>query len=352
MEPVTHFLTGACLARAGLNRKAAYATLAMTLAAEAPDLDILWGFRGPVAGFEHHRGITHTLIAAPVIALVTVAVVWLIHKARGKPTKAPVRWGLLWCFALIAVLSHLLLDFTNNYGLRPFFPFNPRWYAWNIVFIFEPVMFAALVLALVMPWLLGLADREIGAKRVKFRGRSWAIGALVFIVLLYAVRNAEHEHAIELVRNSSVSNEPILRVAAEPMPINPFLWHAIIETRDYYQTATVHTRSDQIETDPAEDVFYKPPVTMATLAAKRSWLGKVYLDWSKWPVVEDKGAMMPPGYKIDAPDPNWHTVQFRDLRFDYSIFSRRPTTAPLSGWVYVGPQEEIEGMFMSGKEQK
>ena len=33
MEPITHFMTGACLARAGFNRKAAYATLAMTLAA-------------------------------------------------------------------------------------------------------------------------------------------------------------------------------------------------------------------------------------------------------------------------------------------------------------------------------
>ena len=32
MEPVTHFLTGACLARTGLNRATAYATLAVTLA--------------------------------------------------------------------------------------------------------------------------------------------------------------------------------------------------------------------------------------------------------------------------------------------------------------------------------
>ena len=51
MEPVTHFLTGACLGRTGFNRRTAYATLAMTLAAEAPDLDVFWGFRGPVAGF-------------------------------------------------------------------------------------------------------------------------------------------------------------------------------------------------------------------------------------------------------------------------------------------------------------
>ncbi len=352
MDPFTHFMTGACLGRAGFNRKAAYATLAMTLAAEAPDLDVIWSFRGPVAGFEHHRGITHTLIAAPVIALVTVAVVWLIHKLRGKPTKAPVKWGLLWLFAFIADLSHLLLDFTNNYGLRPFFPFNPRWYSWDIVFIFEPLLFAALLLALVMPWFFGLVGGEIGARRPQFRGRGWAIGALSFAVILYAVRNAEHAHAMNLVRNSGLINAPIVRIAAQPEPINPFLWYAVVETADYYQTAAVHTRSDQVDTDTATDIFYKPPVTMATLAAKRSWLGRVYLDWSTWPVVEDKGAMTPTGYKIDPPGRDWHTVQFRDLRFDYPILSRPSSGDVLSGWVYVGPQQEIEGMFMSGSEQK
>src|ERR1700757_45676 len=121
MEPVTHFLTGACLARSGFNRKAAYATLAMTLAAEAPDLDILWAIRGPVAGFQHHRGITHTFLGAPFVALAAT--------------------GLVWLFALIAALSHIFLDWTNNYGVRPFFPFNPHWYSLDIIFIFEPLIF-------------------------------------------------------------------------------------------------------------------------------------------------------------------------------------------------------------------
>jgi inner membrane protein len=62
--------------------------------------------------------------------------------------------------------------------------------------------------------------------------------------------------------------------------------------------------------------------------------------------------MPPPGYNVDPPDRNWHTVQFRDLRFDYPILSQKPSDVVLSGWVYVGPQQEIEGMFMSGREQK
>src|SRR5690242_4929926 len=114
MEPVTHLLTGACLARTGFNRKAAYATLAMTLAAETPDVDTLWSIRGPVAAFQHHRGITHTFLALPVEALAVLAFVSVVHRWRlrrlhSKPsssdrvgadaarlTAAPVRWGFLY----------------------------------------------------------------------------------------------------------------------------------------------------------------------------------------------------------------------------------------------------------------
>jgi inner membrane protein len=57
-----------------------------------------------------------------------------------------------------------------------------------------------------------------------------------------------------------------------------------------------------------------------------------------------------------APKPDWHTVEFEDLRFghgalrQYSVQDEQ--NPPLGGWVYVGPQNEIEGMFMGGNEQK
>jgi inner membrane protein len=355
MEPVTHFLTGACLGRSGFNRKTAYATLAMTLAAEAPDIDILWGFRGPVAELQHHRGITHTLLGAPFMALLVTALVWLVWRFRHKdPVLAP-RWFLIWLFALIADLSHILLDFTNNYGVRPFFPFNPHWYAWSIVFIFDPWIFLALLGALLMPAILGLADREIGAKKKPFRGRAWAIAALCFIVLWWGLRNAEHAQALALVQNGDYTREPILRSAAEPYMVDPFHWHVLMETHDTYQLADVHTLSNQVQTNDT-DIIYKPPITPSVAAAKQSYLGRVYLDWSSWPLVDDRGLLPIPGSNV-TPDPTWHTIEFQDLRFGYSPIasdSPRPSSnPPLGGWVYVGPAPayEIEGMFMAGHEQ-
>ncbi|HEX4310618.1 MAG TPA: metal-dependent hydrolase [Acidobacteriaceae bacterium] len=348
MEPVTHFLTGACLGRSGFNRKTAYATLAMTLAAEAPDLDMLWGFRGPVAELQHHRGWTHTLVGAPVVALATLGFVWLLHRLRRREPVIPPRWGLIFAFAWIAALSHILLDYTVNYGVRPFFPFTPKWYAWGVVFIVDPWILLALLLAVLIPAIFGLADREIGARKKLFRGRAWAIAALVFMVLWWGLRNAEREHALALVRTASFTREPLIRSAAEPHILDPFRWHMILETEGYYQTAEVRTIGDQVVTDDYADVIYKPPVTPAVAAAKQSYLGKVYLDWSKWPLTEDLGAVQAPG--ADAPQPGWHTVEFEDLRFGHRAM--RTTDPTLGGWVVVGPSGEIEGIYMQGHEQK
>src|ERR1700722_480926 len=229
MEPVTHVLTGACLARAGFNRRAAYATLTMAVAAEFPDIDTLWSLRGPVEGFEHHRGITHTFIALPVEALIVVGAVWGLHRGRmaraarraqvelaaseatstpvrPQPplTVAPVRWGLLYVFALVALLSHLLLDYTNNYGLRPFFPFNPHWFAGSFVFIFDPAIFLLLLAAMVTPALIRLVNAEIGARAETFRGQRLAIVALACVVVLWGLRAFEHQRAVQIASQQTI----------------------------------------------------------------------------------------------------------------------------------------------------
>lgn len=352
MDPVTHFMTGAVLARTGFNRKAAYATLAMTLAAEAPDLDVLWGFKGPIAAFEHHRGWTHTLLGVPFEAAIVTGVLWLGHrllerrrsekKQRARSSGlAPVRWPLLYLFSLIALLSHLLLDWTNNYGVRPFFPFNPRWYAGSFVFIIEPVILLLLLAALIAPALFGLVSSEVGARRSPYRGRGWALAALAGVVAFWGLRMVERDKAIELTREAGITQEQILRITANPYPINPFRWQTLIETPLVYQTATVNILSGEVSSDPTANVFHKPATTLATLVAKRSWLGRIYLDWSQFPIVNDMGAT-PSGFT---------TVTFRDLRFLNSTPLPGNDRAPLSGSVIVNDDRRVDSMEMDGRVQ-
>ena len=375
MEPVTHFLTGACIGRAGLNRKTAYATLTAVLAAEAADMDVFWALRGPVEELKHHRGITHTLIAAPVVAAVIVGVVALLHLWREPRRRrrlaalnlepgAPIphrlqpkiiRWDWLYATALIAALSHLLLDWTNNYGLRPFFPFNPRWYAGSFVFIAEPILWALLLMAMIAPALIGLIGGEIGARRKPFRGRGWAIFALVGMLVVWTIRWAEHAQALALVDNAQIGTEPAKRIAAEPYPVNPFRWHLIEETTDFYQTAEVNAWTGEVDSDAQRDVLYKPPATPAVEAAKQTPLGKVYLDWGTWAVVRDIGQDPVPG--MDPPqlplNRQWTTIEFTDLRFDYSYLGTGRATSrnPLGAAVYIVDGHEDAGEAMNGREQ-
>ena len=317
MEPVTHMLTGAVLSRAGLNRKAAYMTVAMVIAAEFPDIDTVWGALGPVASLEHHRGITHTFLGLPVEAAVLTAGFYAWHRWRGRATRTPVSWGWLYGGMLVALLSHLLLDWTNNYGVRPFFPFNPRWYAGSFVFIFEPVLFLILLAALVGPALFGLINAELGARRPLFRGRPSAIAGLIGIALLYALRFGEHAKALALTAQNAPAS--FLRASASPYPVNPFLWHVVADDGDHYQLQTMHTNTGLSDQPMPQDTLYKPAATLPLLVAKRSYLGRIYLDWSQYPVLNET---------IDTSDPNHRlsSVLFSDARFYYNVsfFHGRP----------------------------
>jgi len=353
MEPITHLMTGAVLARSGFNRKAAYATLAMTLAAEAPDLDTLWSIRGPIASFQHHRGWTHTFLGLPFEAAILVGGIWLFHRWRLRKKDpaathkqaAPIHWGLLYCFSLIALLSHLILDWTNNYGLRPFFPFNPHWYAGSIVFIFEPIIFLLLLAALIAPALFGLINSEVGARKPAFRGRGWALFTLFAIFALWTLRFVEHAKALQLAQSADYNEAPVSRVYASPYPINPFRWQTIAETPQFYQLATVDTLNNIVSTSTQADVIYKPPTTLATLVAKRSWLGEAYLDWSQFPVVTETGT------DTGTNEEGLTTVTFRDLRFYDTPFLASRDKPPLSGTVYLNPDRRIVRMELDNRIQ-
>lgn len=318
MEPVTHFLTGACMGRAGLNRKTALATLTLTLAAEAPDLDVLSRLHGPAFGLAHHRGFTHSFLGVPLDAAVVVGFVYLIWRLRGRALKdanLPPRWGLLFLYACLAGLSHILLDFTNNYGVRPFWPFSEKWYSWDIVFIFEPVMFTCLLLGLITPSLFSLIDKEIGARQRGPRGRIAAIVALIAVVLLWTVRDYEHRRAVNALETRTYNDADPIRASAYPDLANPFRWYGVVETSNFFVLAPVDSLGPEVDAGVAEDdklqIRYKPEETPITLAAKRSYLGRVYLDWAQYPITQTETLGSP---EQDPPEQGY-IVNFQDLRF-------------------------------------
>jgi inner membrane protein len=321
LEPITHLLTGACLGRAGFNRKTALATATMTLAAEAPDVDVIGRVGGSVFGFAHHRGFTHSFLGVPLVAALVVVVIYAIWCWRGRKIKNPAlppRWGLLFLYACLAGFSHILLDFSNNYGVRPFWPFSERWYSWDIVFIVEPVMLAFLIGGLIIPSLFSLVDQEIGARNGSPRGRLAATIALVGVALTWGLRDFEHRRAIAALQARTYRDADPIRVSAYPYWWDPFKWSGVVETKEFFAVMPVDSLRPEVDPEGRMNIRYKPEETPVTLAAKKSYLGHVYLDWAKYPITETE--------EISAGEAAY-LVTFHDLRYEYAGLSRRPLTA-------------------------
>jgi inner membrane protein len=319
MEPLTHFMFGGVLARAGLNRTSALATTTLVLASEAADLDVLSQIKGPIYGLQHHRGFTHTFAGTPLVAGFVVLVLYGFYRAfgrrRGKPGKPPPRWGVLFLLACLAGLGHILLDFTNNYGVRPFEPFSFRWYSWDIVFIVEPVLWVILGAGLVLPSLFGLVTEEVHSSRVRApRGRAAALAALALVLAFWGFRDFQHRRAVAAVDALAYGGEEPLRASAYPYIFNPFRWYAVVETAGAYHSMIVDSRVPEVDPDGRAVARYKPQPTPITQAAKQSYLGRVYLDWAQYPLMETEA----------LPDPDGgYRVSFSDMRFLYPDFPAR-----------------------------
>ena len=318
MEPLTHFLTGACLGRSGFNRKTALATLTMTLAAEAPDLDIATIVKGRVFYFAHHRGFTHSFLGLVLVSAAVVALVygyWSLWERPRAAQQTPPRWGLLFVFSYLAGLSHILLDFTNSYGVRPFWPFSERWYSWDIEFIVEPVLLILLTGGLVLPKLFSLINDEVGARRKGLPGRFAASTVLVAIVLFWGLRDYEHRRAVNALNARTYGGLDPVRASAYPDWLSPFRWVGVVETDNFFATMEVSSLIPDVDPQGQMSIHYKPPETPVTIAAKKSYLGRVYLDWAQYPISETETVDSPPGY----------FVRFRDLRYDYPAMRSRST---------------------------
>jgi inner membrane protein len=353
-------LTGACLSRSlGFPARARYATAACVLAAELPDADYVYRLRGPLVYFQHHRGWTHALWSLPLQAALVVALFYLLHatrrgwkQRRSTEEPSPANWPALFGMALLALGSHLLLDWTNNYGVRPFAPFQPRWYAGELVYIVEPLLLLVLSLALLLPFLFSLVHREMGIRRPRYQGRALATAALVLMVGLWIHRSFQRDNARTVVDAQEFRGGRILRESLNPYPIDPYRWHVVVETPQNFQTGTVDTRQGLFETD-RQQIYAKPQVTLATLAAKQSWLGQVYLDWSKFPLVVDEGTVgeVHPELSVSAGEDALRNVVFSDLRFRYDVVGMHSARPQLSAEAWVDANRRVQEAFLGGSEQ-
>src|SRR5690606_5175852 len=121
---------------------------ASALAQNPPDFAFLYAgiTPGKLGYLLHHRGHTHTLPVALVPALPLKAAARALL-ARGRPPAFDPR--ALFGLTLLGPVLHIAMDFSNNYGVHPFWPFDNRWFYGDAVFSVEPWLWVAAFPALI-----------------------------------------------------------------------------------------------------------------------------------------------------------------------------------------------------------
>lgn len=122
-------------------------------ASNFPDLDLVFTplLPAPLGYLLHHRGHTHTLLYALPQALLLAAMLWLLWPGARRllAASAAARRGLALSIAA-GFLLHMAMDYLNSYGLHPFYPFDPRWFYGDMIFIIEPLFWIAFGVPLAM----------------------------------------------------------------------------------------------------------------------------------------------------------------------------------------------------------
>jgi membrane-bound metal-dependent hydrolase YbcI (DUF457 family) len=346
VDNLTHGLAGALLAQAGFRQRyGRAATVALIIGAELPDIDFLFDLAGPVAGFQHHRGITHAFTGGLGLALLGAACLYAVLRYCTY-------WRLVGMVSL-GVLLHIWMDFLTPYGTQIFLPFDAGYYTADAVFIIDYFYTAIIVTALLLIrmvrqqrqacyrtvslvcllvgvglWFSAPALVQGPLMLLAFRsfGGHLAVFAALVTLLTYVGRYWQAEHGVVLGRcgiaalaaymafciaNHAMAKQrfaamlgpqmvDVQRLAALPLPGGALRWRVIAETASAYLVSHMTLLPPTVMSPQMIPKIPKNDVIQATRDYR---LVRIFQNFARFPVVEyrDLG--------------NEQVVHYFDLRF-------------------------------------
>jgi inner membrane protein len=355
VDNLTHSLVGLTAAKAGLEKFSPGATALCIIAANSPDVDIVvLLFRDRWAFLQHHRGLTHSIAGAAVLAFALPLVFYFGDRiiARIRKRGPQVRFKGLLLASILTTATHPLLDWTNNYGIRLLLPWDPRWFYGDLTFIIDPFIWIVLggaaflatsktrrhvivwlVIALIPSYLVLFGSPASGVQanviriiwivvmiglvlpyRRRLGGRDGARIALtaLAVVVVYCV-GLFGAHALALreakMQAAAIANsraEQVLNLAAMPTAANPAGWVCVMETNratykfnlsliSGFAGPSNIVRYEKLDGAPAEKVA----------EATRDRRAQIFLGFARFPVT-----------RVAGEDCATQTlVQFADLRY-------------------------------------
>lgn len=290
MDTITHGLIGTLGSRTGYYQKfGRLATISFLIGSIFPDIDVLVSIMGPDFTMRHHRGLTHSLIAAPLFCLFLSQVIGLIFKSK--------QYIKIYSMVLLGILSHIFFDLITSYGTVLFDPITSKRYSWNLVFILDPFI--------TIPVMVGLL---ISIKRNHIAARVSSM-VLVFLVIYllasYIIKNSTLDRMLIEAKKENISAE---KFKIYPKPFSPFRWLGVLESEESFYRVNINLIQD---TPLLFEIIPKPDDNIYVNAAKSHRLAMLYEWFADFPVTSYK--------KIK----HQHIVEFQDLRFRM-LSKRRP----------------------------
>ncbi|MCI0404341.1 MAG: metal-dependent hydrolase [Acidobacteria bacterium] len=277
MDPLTHTATGWLLARAGLDRVAPGATLTLVVAANVPSIDWLHLLGGGDSYLAHGYTWSHSLVGASALGAAVGLAFAQLARRKNKPTSG----AKLMLLGVLGALSHTALDWMTARGTQLLWPFDRAWYALDWFPWIDLWLLVAMGLGVGLPALFKLVTEEIGARSTRAGARRGAWVALMGLVALAGLRWNLHGEAVAQLDARLYHGRTPLRVAAFPMPLNPFLWSGVAETESTHERVEVTLLGRRSEAEP--HTLYKPAEASTLDAALAAGSAKVFLAWARFP---------------------------------------------------------------------
>jgi inner membrane protein len=220
MDSLTHIVLGAATGGAVLGRKAGNKALFWgALAGSVPDFDVaITSFYEPVKSLFVHRGFSHSIVFAIIVAPLLGWIISKIHKDIGFR-----QWTLM---ALIAILVHSTIDCFNTYGTALLEPFSGVRLAFDSIGIIDLVLLIPIIIIMI-----------IAIFQPKFSNNR---KVLSLVVLGYTMLFISFSVANKIIIESKIKKQITCQqidynnLKTAPLPLTNFLWLVLAEDSNGY----------------------------------------------------------------------------------------------------------------------
>ncbi|AFM12382.1 metal-dependent hydrolase [Turneriella parva] len=245
-----------------------------------PDLDVVMAvFRDPILTIKTHRWITHSVLAAPLFAVIPAAVFYRFSKVKD--------FRLLWFTALLGIYIHIFSDLVTPYGTMLLAPLSNHRFTLSSQFIVD-LYFTFGLLAFI---LLGRYD----ASRQRFWHRLGLFFMVAYLVGTFGLQQYAHARVRRAVSENRIEFE---KISALPLPLSIFDWGGLVQTKSGVLRAEFSLFDDRLMFEDlrhAADAF----VDRTRRHAQAVW----YLGFAHHPLVHS--------FVQD----NNHIVEIHDMQF-------------------------------------